>query len=181
MVKLYNNSGLPDEPMRSLLLDAQRLAGATGSVVVKVTRGGYWGRSHAKAACAVRRFALETRQRGKNGRLKMGWVKTDGGYVVMQPYRCHDRLDSAKRFFETAIHEFAHIYDFQHGGRFSFAWSSRGDAGRLPKWKQRPKEIRAVNRTDDALSHLDKQPERRQRIEEDIINLAVQMEAAWIR
>lgn len=178
MVKLYNLSGLPDDPLYFLLLEAQQLAGATGSVVVKVTRGGYRVRSYASSACAVRKSFLSARQcvRGTD-RLRKGWIKTSGGYVVMQPHRSSDPLTDAQRFFETAIHEFAHVYDFQHGGKFALAWSKAGDSGRRPDWAKRPEELRAINRTDDALARLEKQSERKGRITDSIIAMAIQMEA----
>lgn len=176
-VKLYNQSGLPDEPMRSLLLDAQRLAGAKGSVVVKVTRGGRTTTCYAKSCRWVSKWFLAGRSNHrKDGKLLQGSILTDGGYVHMQPRHLGDSIEAARYFFETAIHEFAHIRDFQQGGRYAMAWSRADAGGRRPKWAKRPEEIRAVNRTDEALELLAKQPERRIRIDDAIIGLAIQIE-----
>lgn len=180
-VKLYNLSGLPDQPMRTLLTDAMRLAGATGSVVVKVTRGGARVTSYAKSAAFVYKHFLGARVCTKRGNVRRGKVATRGGYVVMQPHVRHDPLWAAVDFFETAVHEFAHVHDFQHGGRSALAWSRANSAGRRPRWAKRPEEIRAVNMTDDALARLSKQPARKAHIDEAIIELALQLEAKQAR
>lgn len=175
-IKLYNFSGLPDEPLRSLLTKAQRAVGCGGSVIVKVTRGGYRVRSRAISATWVKRWFLSTRRSTKGGEYRRGTVQTSGGYVILQPYRSSDALASAERLFETAIHEFAHVKDFQRGGRWVIDWSSPGTGGRRPSWEKRPEEIRAVNATDEALDRL----RRRKAYPQDaVIELAVQMEATW--
>ncbi len=181
MIKLYNLSKLPEEPLRSLLATAMRLAGAKGDVVVKVTRGGYRRASYAKSAAFVYKWFLSHRQHTKASDredLKRGKVSTDGGYVVMQPHTWGDALDCATSFLETAIHEFAHVYDYQHPVQDGtvVGWSSQNRAGRRPKHGARPEEIRAINRTDDALAKLKRQKARWARVQEEMIALALQMD-----
>jgi hypothetical protein len=175
-VKLYNLSGLPDEPLRSLLVKAKRAARCGGSVIVKVTRGGRRVTSHAKSANFVYQWFLLTRRRTKKDyELKERRVQTSGGYIVMQPYR-GEPLASAERFFETAIHEFHHVKEFQEGGKFRHKWSFTDGNGRRPVWEKRPEEIRAVNATDEALGRLRR---RKEYPEDAVIALALQMEAKW--
>ena len=189
-VKLYNLSTLPDEPMRRLLTRAKLLAGCGGDVVVKVTRGGYSGKASAHRCDWVAKWSLCHRRETKAGDYKEGRISTDGGYIVIAP--CHaptgrktvttgwwsDPLNWAQHFFETAIHEFAHVRDYQVGGRDALPWSSRDlKNGRRPPHDFRPEEIRAINTTDEA---LDKIRRRRGDIDEMILDLAIQMEAAWV-
>lgn len=176
MIKLYNLSRLSDASLRPLLLSAQQLAGCHGSVVVKITRGGYRVTSHAAKCDYVQRWFLSSRQycRGEQWhRLKRGWIATNGGYVVMQPRRSSDPLADAERFFETAIHEFAHIADFQRSGVTAMPWSKRSLGGRRPCWERRPEEIRAQNVTDAALAKI---ATHRVAINDLILSLAVEME-----
>jgi len=180
-VKLYNFSGLPDEPLRSLLTAAQRLAGARGAVVVKVTRGGYRARSHASRAWWVSRSFLSRRAYTKASRktlywkLKRGHVNTAGGYVVLAPQHMADKLEMALQIFQTAIHEFGHVRDFQSRSprpEEIFGW--RG----VP-WQARPIEIFAEDVKDEALTKLARQRERKARLDDLIIDLALQLEDRW--
>lgn len=176
-VKLYNSSGLADEPIRQLLLEAKLLAGAKGGVVVKVTRPVRREPSEAKRAGWVRESWLKSKRnwREHTGRR----IRTAGGYVIMRPHMFrhpgYDCLKLAEEFFQTAVHEFAHIVQFQTG-RFH-----DGEAARFAykmEWKRRPHELDAINRTDAALERLGKQAQRKARIDELVIELAIQMEAA---
>lgn len=175
-VKMYNLSGLPDEPLRSLLVQAKRAAGCGGSVVVKVTRGGRRVTSHATSAGWIKRWFLSSRRTTKAGNIREGLVRTSGGYVVLQPHRWDDTLTAAERLFEIAIHEFYHVSEYQRGGKFRLKWSEPNYGGRRPAWEKRPEEIRAVNATDEALDRLRR---RRAYPQESVIELALQMEAAW--
>lgn len=204
-VKLYNLSPYPDATLLPVLTSAMRLAGAKGQVVVKVTRGGSRVGSHAHSCAFVYEWFLRGRGgRKADGKLKMRPIATCGGYVVMQPLEVRrywneripcdsvptgfalrsqsapDGLAMARRFFETAVHEFAHIVQFQSrtfltGSPAKFAQRSES-SGRRSAWSQRPEEIDAVNRTDAALEKLRKQPQRYSRIQEEIIGLAMEME-----
>lgn len=193
-VKLYNLSGLPDDPLRTLLGRAKRLAGCGGNVTVKVTRGGYRVTSSADQCDWVACFYLASRkytQSSGHSKLKAGRVRTDGGCVELQPYHppawalrhpgwssnLKDPIEWARKLFETAIHEFYHIREFQEGGKLFKPWSKRGPGGRRPIHGTRPEEIRAVNATDDA---LDKIRRNRAEIDDLLIGLAIQMEERWL-
>jgi hypothetical protein len=176
VIKLYNSSKLPEEPLRQLLTEAKALAGAKGDVVVRVMGPSYGATSEAKRARAVRKAWLQGKRNWYDRGLKL-MICTDGGYVIMRPHH-HMRIDplwAAEQFWETAIHEFAHIVQFQSdkfiNGQFArFAYSM--------EWKRRPHELDAVNRTDAALARLAKQKARKARIDDLIIELAIQMEAS---
>lgn len=187
-VKLYNLSNLPDEPLRSIITAAKLCAGAQGDVVVKVTRGGRRTRSYAQSCRSVYRWALSRRSTTKTNEYRQRAVLTDGGWIVLQPLWCYryntvpdgllsctaiDGLATAQRLFETAIHEFAHIIQFQTR---SVRFATRGESGRRPAWGKRPEEIDAINRTDDALSRLKRRPERKREIDNWIIDLGIQIE-----
>ena len=192
-VKLYNFSGLPDEPLRTLLSRAKRLVDCRGDVVVKVTCGGNRVSSHASRCDWVAKFHLAGRACTKaSGRteLRRGKVRTAGGMVTLRPYHppafalrnpgwhsdLKDPIEWAKRLFETAMHEFHHIREFQERLLFQ-EWSTRNRGGKLPAWRYRPEEIRAMNATDEALEKL-----RRSQAKHDelILELAIQMEARWL-
>jgi hypothetical protein len=195
-VKLFNLSKLPDEPMRSLLTAAKLAVGATGDVVVRVTKGGRQVNSSAQRANFVYQWALSARHRKKNGDYKMRRIQTSGGFIEMQP-RIHrrywnvrvpfedsptgfasksmsavDGLASAEDFFKTAVHEFSHIVQFQSGFR-NFAVAHNG---RRTKWRMRPEEIDAVNKTDAALQRLDRRADRRRQVDAWIIDFGIQIE-----
>lgn len=124
-------------------------------------------------------------------KLRKGHIRTAGGVVYLQPYhppsyalrnpgwssRVKDPLEWAKRLFETAVHEFHHIREFQER-RPDQLWSKRGDGGKRPVWRYRPEELRAMDATDAALSKV-----RRSQAAHDemILELAIQMEARWLK
>lgn len=178
-VKLYNATSLPDALLRTILTDAQRLSGATGSVVVRVgetTRG-----AHGLAHNCSRFRAPWTNSR---------WIATAGGFFeiwVMTEIRPgYDVLSNAQQFFRVAIHEFAHIKDF-HFDPFEkkLAWAKpvrrRGWRNTRIDHDRRPEEIRAENTVWEAEQLLGKQRMRRERIEENIIALGIELEKAKSR
>lgn len=173
MIKLYNFSGLPDEPLRSIILAAQRAAQCKGSVVVKVTRGGYHVRSHAKRSGLVAKWFLSSRAYTKASErceLKKGYISTDGGYVILQPLTSCDPLKTATRLFETAIHEFVHIKDMQESAEFRYRDRA---TGKSLQWEDRPHERRTCVGTTAALTRIQK---RREQLNDMLIDLGVQIE-----
>jgi len=166
LIRLFNKSGLADEAVLPVLQDAARLIGVRGPVAVKVTRGGFLVRSSAHAGWPYRWHMDRHCPKEK----RMAMVDTTGGWIEMQPRHSLDPLRMAGEFFETALHEFAHVLDFQTG---FLPWSRRGPSGRRPAWQNRPEEIRAENAKDAALEKIKK---NRLRIDDHILTLAVEIE-----
>ena len=139
-MKLYNRTRCPDEVLAPLLTAAGRAVGTrTGKVIVKVTQGSRGGCQGETNSCAwVREFALATRKYTKDGKLKRRLVATDGGWIRMTlpgPHPAYDPLDQAERFYRLAVHEWAHVKDYQDGGKRFGDYNKR--------WANRPHEMRA--------------------------------------
>ena len=163
MIKLYNNSKIPDNLILPVLQYAFRKTRCHGDVVVKVTRGGIHTRSKAERAFSVARWFLSRRSRTKADKLRTGWVKTNGGYVILQPLLdTHlDPILMATSIMDTAIHEFVHIKDFQTGKRF---------AEYNRNWRNRPHEMRAMMGTRDIVNDPD------MKYQDLVLNLGVWLE-----
>jgi hypothetical protein len=69
------------------------------------------------------------------------------------------------------MHEWLHIRDDQHGGRWAMPFASAGRSGRRPLHDRRPGELRAINAVDEALDHGSVE-----RNQDAIIVLALEME-----
>lgn len=170
MVKLYNFSSIPDNALLPVLQIAKRAARCRGNIVVKVTKGGSYTQSHAMLCDWVSKFFLSKRRYTKSSgktELKKGRVYTDGGCVILSPRSKHDPLEFALDLFETVIHEFAHIRDRQDNKSFT-------DYNR--QWKNRPHERRAIAATQDVMSNIEKQTLKREKCNEAILNLAIEVE-----
>lgn len=141
-MKLYNRTRCPDAVLAAVLNAAGKLSGArTAGVVVKVTAGASV-RGLAFRADWVRLGFLTGR--GFSGTSRK--VGTDRGYYrIILPCRAafsDDPIKLAQHFFQTAIHEWVHIRDFQH--HECFCNFNR-------RWANRPHERRAVAATNTAL------------------------------
>jgi hypothetical protein len=146
-MKLYNKSSLSDAALEPLLVAAGRCAHAkTSGVVVKVTHGrsaSISGMAHSAS------FVYAWHLWRGGGRRR---VDTHGGWFSIVMPRSGDSLAIAELFFKTAIHEWAHIRDYQAGGRWAMPWASKGPGGRRARHDSRPEELRAINAVDDALA-----------------------------
>jgi hypothetical protein len=169
-MKLFNKSKLSDIVLEPLLTAAGRAVGArTTGVVVKVTQGCNRGVSGIAYQC----YEVYKWHLWKGGSRKKG-IKTDGGYfqlTIPRPAKGWDCLGLAQQVFEVAAHEWVHIRDYQHGGRWAMPFASRGNGGRRSIHDRRPEELRAINTVDEALNRG--AVERNQDL---IINLAIAME-----
>lgn len=154
-MKLYNKTKCPTEFLEPLLVAAGRAVGAkTTNTVVKVTSG-RTGR--------VKGEAINWNTVSK-WHLVKGWtwahhsknnsISCDGYFSIVLPmalHPCYDPVKVAESFFKVAMHEWAHIKDYQSGGRWSLPWSRAGAGGRRPRHDSRPEELRAINAVDDAV------------------------------
>lgn len=104
-------------------------------------------------------------------------MRTTGGYTVIR-VRADGRapLDAARQFFETAIHEFAHIRDFQQNA--PFVYYAPGSDRKLPH-RKRPHEIRAENAVYDAWETVNRSPARRRQVDAMLGELATVIGAAY--
>ena len=147
-MKLINKTKLPDAVLTKVLTAAGRAIGARTSKVlvhVKSVRSGYYSTTGFAVMCSsTRRFT-----KGK-------WIATDGGFIDIginiKNGMC-DPLYIAEQFYNTALHEWAHIKDFQFSFRPEFSHLTNG---RRPKHNTRPEEIRAFNMVDDAKAKADR-------------------------
>lgn len=150
-LKLYNCTSVPNEAIQAVLQIAKRLAGVKGNVIVKIDsrRGG--GGYAMEATSVQRRFLINGRKKSASRNVRR--VATDGGYTVITFARnTHEGgIWAARAFFETAIHEFAHIRDFQNGA--AFVHYAPGSRKQLPH-RKRVHEIRAENAVYDAKARL---------------------------
>jgi hypothetical protein len=190
-VLLYNRTKLPDDVLLPVIQLAAELTGAQGPVVVKVrpVHGSY-----AQQADMVdedflldrrrRRVAAEERscvvaERGRAVRADARMIATTGGYAVIRAYGHYPQSRYAARsFLHIAIHEFAHICDFQRG-----TWSSPyapGGTRKLPWWK-RPDEIRAENTVVEAWLAIKRSRPLRRRVRLLLANLAQALAVAYPR
>jgi hypothetical protein len=159
-MKLYNRTKVPDAVLGPLLMAAGRAVGArTGGVIVKVAGGRHL--SGTAYGCNKLRFNY----RGGYDYRKGHWVKTDSGYIqftLAMPGRAptwydastvakmianFDPLERAEATYRLALHEWAHIRDFQQGTRFC---EPRTLGGRRPRHDDRPVEIAAYRQVRDA-------------------------------
>ena len=171
-MKLYNKTKLSDAVLEPLLTAAGRAVGAkTTGVVVKATQGrnrGVYGVAHSASFV----YQWHLKRCTPKGRNRM--ISTNGGYfhlTIPKPAPGWDFLGLARQVFEVAAHEWVHIKDYQHGGRWTLPFARTGTGGRRPRHDSRPEELRAINAVDDAVD--------RGAIERNadlIIDLAIEME-----
>lgn len=151
-LKLYNRTTLSDGVVRAVLTKAGRAVGArTSRVVVEVNQG----RTFTCSGIAYQGARVKIPVR----RGKWRWIDTAGGcfQITMPAVRLNldgkgagDPLEMAEIFFKTARHEWAHIEEFQRGGRWTLTCSTKNPGGRRPEWRDRPEEQRAIAACEDA-------------------------------
>jgi len=199
-VKLYNKTKLPEEPLKSLLREAKKLARATGGVVTKITNGSQ--RSNTSSGVAQRMnlvydWHLRNKSKNKDGKRKKNLIRTRGGMITVAPpvsyfrrmkKRIEQRPDwytpeeilKQARFaalctFRTMIHEYAHIWQFQNP--YEVHQTTREGKLRRKDWQYRDEEVHAQEVVTEAMIKLDKQPERKARIDALLEDLAQQFVA----
>ena len=164
-MKLYNRTKIPDSILTSLLVKAGKAVGARTSKVVVQVNETYRGGGYAIECGSVRWAKSKKRKTNR-------WVDTDGGAIrISLPVRnkFYDRLSLVERFFNTAMHEWGHIKDYQDGGKYF----SRGRK-RRPKWADRPEEIRACAYVEQA-----KAEDVHDKCADEILNFAVEVESIY--
>ena len=171
MIKLYNFSPFSDEVLVPVLNLAKSSLPCHGNVIVKVTRGGWYVHSMARPCDYVSKAILSKTKKTKSGKNRKGWVNTDGGYVILSPGYYEDSLLMATEFFKVAVHEFAHVRDFQRKEKFT---------GYNKRWKNRPHERRAIHATDDTMEKVRKNSEIFETYNKVILNLALEIEKTGI-
>ena len=130
MIKLYNNSKIPDSVWIPIIKEAKQKAQVKGYIIVLITsgkRGG--GLFNGSSSCKDRRFKNNYR-----------WVSTDAGKVTITPLLTwyHDPIGAAQWTAKTILHELKHAFDFQNHNSLS----SYIDNKKL-QHDSRPCEIRA--------------------------------------
>lgn|GEM_PF-6261369 len=174
-MKLYNRTTIPTEVLEAIIVQAGRNVGArTSGVVAKVTRGrSYCVSGVAKKCTHIRHWFLMGKSCPKSPEAQRTarWGRTDGGYFTMTVGRIeataglYHGTKLAEEVYETALHEWAHIADYQSPlyGTPALAWSKPGASGRRCAWKRRPEEIRAQDAVykakEKARKRLVKKPE----------------------
>jgi len=154
-MKLYNHCGIPNDLLLPILKFAQKFADCKGNIIVKVgptipgmAKGwapkAHWvdrkflrGKINSSWSDSCLPFGISLRIKEGN-RVNVG--EKEKGYVVLyltsQRWFCFkSTLDKVRDFFKSAIHEFAHVADYQNNLPFS-----KGHGG---KWENRPEEKRA--------------------------------------
>jgi hypothetical protein len=158
-MKLYNDSKVNDGVLMALLAKAGRSVGArTGKVIVHVKRG----RHNRVSGCAYE--CINVKMHGR-------WIATDGGMFEIVIPRLGSPLKAAEDFLYVARHEWAHVRDYQHGGRRALLFSKRGSGGRRPRHGLRPEETRAEGYIVDSDERL-----RAGHFDEEVLNLAIEIE-----
>lgn len=155
-IVLFNNSSYPDEVFVPTLLKCYDLTQCSGRIIVRINKGGKWsckGLAHRDENPAL--CQLEARAIGKDGELKLGRMKSDGGWIEFSPYNCPfiekdtDLIDNAKGMFRIMLHEFYHIYEYQTDHLHQRDWDyKRHDhkyRQRRMNHNKRPQEIRTDN------------------------------------
>lgn len=115
---------------------------------------------------------------------KQRWIQVGSwnGVVSVDGQECTkivDGLSVAEDLWTTALHEFAHIYEFQTG---KCKWSQPGiTSKRRPRWQDRPEEQRAMKAVKAANRVLDRksQAKRRAKIDELKLTLAIHIEEVY--
>jgi len=194
MIKLYNFSKISDSTLLPVLKAAKAAVRCPGDVVVKVTRGG--SRSEARMADYVSKSVLSSRSHIKYSPkgveiLRKGWVKTDGGYIVLSPRWFRDpiwgSLNMAEYIFENAMHEFAHIREFIEKDKLSKMPFNKEVKKKLNElkfsgynrpWKFRPHERRAVAATIEAQGRVESDwtLEDKIKLQDCILDLAIEID-----
>lgn len=177
-MKLYNKTRIPDAVLEPILLQAGRSVGArTANVVVIITqnrRPVISGTAYECAGVSERKL-----RRVSRATYVCSTITTDGGFFylrlpkVMPGYGIwSDPLHLAETVLKIAAHEWAHVQDYQAGGRAKFAYARRTPSGRRERHDSRPEELRATNAADDAV-----QKGLIRNHQDNIINLAIALKA----
>jgi len=156
VIRLYNHTRHPDDPMRDVLTYAARAIGVKGDVCVKVTRS----LRSKPGAYAKRGFPYSGFMRGVGGREGRDAIlvgNTPGYAVMSMPNRLTrpgtDWLEACWWFMKTALHEMAHVFQFRENIFWKLEQAeTKHPSGRRMDRKRRPCEIDANNRRDEVLS-----------------------------
>jgi len=168
-LKLYNQTRLPDELLRRLLVRTARRVGARSGIVVKVTRAREQLTGEVWNATGIAEWWCK---RGGSKR----YIRTDGAYmrIALLDWRGCDQhaLSTAHETIALMLHEWSHVADAQVGGR---EHSRRGPNGRKPAWADRPEEVRAQFATKHAA-------EKPSKADDDLeLELAQALRETWKR
>jgi hypothetical protein len=159
-IKMYNKTPYKDEPLLALLKMAHSRMRVPGTTVVKVTT--QTRNLHASGAmyCNLPFIWHLNRKHCKKDRFEIP-KGTDRGWVVIRlpsPKLMVSRENRdifvdvhalAQRFYEIALHEFAHVKDYRLLGDLDDGPKHSG--GRRIRWAKRPCEISAQDQTDTVL------------------------------
>lgn len=192
-MKLWNKTTIPSEILEPVIKIAGKLAGArTLNVIVIATQarsmgvsGEAWQSNEIEIPSWVKRARSYRSGRGVKYSYSNNdynyyitrFAKTDGGYFYLRiPYRKNlcanpsshwDFINSAQSVYRVAIHEWAHIKDFQDK---TCKRTQRTPSGRRVKWEERHCERYANSIRREAL----KKPN--QISDDEILNLAIVLE-----
>lgn len=162
-MKLINKAKLPDKILEQTLKLAAHSLGKRISTDIVVYVG--TTSTHTSKGLAIKCTAVRWDNR---------WRKTRGGAFriwigIVRPGTVFDGLKLAESFFETAQHEFGHIYDFQYEKRTHnrLDWAPRKN-GRRMSHQYRPEE----KRVDEYLSVS----KDKNLYADMILNLAIELE-----
>lgn len=153
MIRLYNHTGLPDKPIRTILTFAQARIGVSGAIACKVTANKTVNGPYAGMAFQGFPY-LAYLQDKPNKRWRGRMAKTPTGFMeIGLPWEAAARnqreLESAAAFVHTCLHEMSHILDFR---KWIYDPEPRTPTGRRIAHDKRPCELRAENRVYDVMS-----------------------------
>ena len=146
-MKLINKTKCPSDILIPLIKAAGKSIGArVSNVVVRVTQAHAPRMRGVAIQCCSYRFTHTKK-----------YLKTDGGIIeLVMPrfttnYRkdiySYDSVKLAKAFYKICQHEWAHILDFQNR---TYIPSPTHPSGKRIRWKERPCEIFAMNKVEEA-------------------------------
>jgi hypothetical protein len=113
MIKLWNHTSYADEHLRALLALAGRRIGVKGDVAIKVTLShSVCSSGEAHRGVPYLGFLRGKAYRKQLANVPFGWFAIRIG----KPSAIAGReIEAARDFYETALHEMAHIKDFRAG------------------------------------------------------------------
>jgi hypothetical protein len=156
-MKLINKTIIPDQILISVLSDAALSLGIklrTTQVVVYVYKTSYYGSRGIAYRCSMVRWDHRFRKTDK-GAIKIGLhIGLSGA------------LSGAINFFETARHEWGHIYDYQYKGKKELIFTHN------PRHDNRPQERRVY----EYINNANQKGNTRDKYYESIMALAVSIE-----